>query len=191
MITGTAVCFDAFGTLIRYNGPRLNPYRRLLPVSDGQRGERLPFLTRNAGIAVFADELGLSHLLPLIRRELDDEIAGLQLFPEAAPVLRRLRAAGKRLALCSNVAAEYGPAVRRLLPDLDAHVLSFEVGATKPDPAIYRAVCSALGSRPRDILFVGDSKRCDLHGPAAFGMQARWLNRKGGQTLVDVLTDYL
>ena len=191
MITVAAICFDAFGTLIRYNGRRVNPYRRLLRKGDGQRRERLPFLTRNAGIAVFAEELGLSDRLPLIRRELDAEIAGIEPFPETAPVLSRLRAAGMRLAVCSNVAAEYGTAVRRLLPDLDAHVLSFEVGAAKPDPAIYRAVCEALGRRPGDILFVGDSKRCDLHGPVAFGMQARWLDRKHEQTLVDVLADYL
>ncbi len=65
--------------------------------------------------------------------------------------------------------------------------MSFEVGAAKPDPAIYSAVCAALGSQPRDVLFIGDSKRCDMRGPEAFGMQARWLDRKGRQTLVDVL----
>jgi HAD superfamily hydrolase (TIGR01509 family) len=187
----SAVCFDAFGTLIHYNGRRINPYRRLLHAGQGEQTERLPFLIRNAGVSVFAEELGLSYMLPIIQRELDDELAALQLFPEVEMVLRKLRAAGKRLAVCSNLAAEYGPAVRRLLPSLDAHVLSFEIGAAKPDPAIYNAVCAALGSHPRDVLFVGDSKRCDLHGPEAFGMQARWLDRKGGQTLVDVLGDYL
>lgn len=187
----TAVCFDAFGTLIHYNGRRINPYRRLIQVGQGEQAERLPFLTRNAGVAVFAEELGLSHMLPVIQRELDEEIVGLQLFPEVELVLRKLRAAGKRLVVCSNLAAEYGQAVRQLLPGFDAHVLSFEVGAAKPDPAIYSAVCAALGSCPRDVLFIGDSKRCDLHGPEAFGMQARWLDRKSGQTLVDVLGGHL
>jgi len=28
----SAVCFDAFGTLIRYGGRRINPYRQLLNV---------------------------------------------------------------------------------------------------------------------------------------------------------------
>ena len=93
-----------------------------------------------------------------------------------------------------------GMEVARKIRELDAHcqlifttttgefaVDSYEVGAAKPDPAIYRAACDALGSRPRDVLFIGDSKRCDLHGPQAFGMQARWLDRKGGQTLPDCL----
>ena len=187
----SAVCFDVFGTLIHYNGRRINPYRRLIHVEHEGQTERLPFLIRNASVAAFAEERGLSHLLPVIQRELAQELAGLQLFPEVELVLRALRATGKRLAVCSNVAAEYGPVVRQLLPDLNSYVLSCEVGAAKPDPVIYNTVCTSLGSRPRDVLFVGDSKRCDLHGPEAFGMQARWLDRKNGQTLVDVLNGVL
>ncbi len=116
----TAACFDVFGTLIHYNGRRLNPYRRLIQVRHEEQAERLPFLTRNAGVAVFAEELRLSHMLPVIRRELDEEIAGLQLFNEVELVLRTLRSAGQRLAVCSNLAAEYGPVVRQLLPGIDA-----------------------------------------------------------------------
>ena len=183
----TAVCFDVFGTLVHYNGQRVNPYRRLVTVAPGEQAERLPFLIRNVPVDVFADELGLSHLLPVIRRELDTEIAGLQLFPEVELALRKLRATGKRIAVCSNVAHEYGEVVRQLLPSLDCYALSYEVGAAKPDPAIYAAVCESLGCRPRDVLFIGDSKRCDLHGPQAFGMQARWLDRHGRQTLMDAL----
>lgn len=187
----SVVCFDAFGTLIGYNGKRINPYRRLVQAEPGQKAKRLPFLTRDVGIEVFAEELGLSHLVPVIRHELADELAGVQLFPEVAQVLRKLRAAGKQLAVCSNLAQEYGQVVRQLLPGLDSYVLSYEVGAAKPDPAIYSAVCEALGSRPREVLFIGDSKRCDLHGPQAFGMQARWLDRDGGQTLLDALEGFL
>lgn len=183
----TAVCFDAFGTLVHYNGQRINPYRRLVTVASGEQVERMPFLTRNVPVHVFADELGLSHLLPVIRRELDTEIAGLQLFSEVELTLKKLRAAGKRIAVCSNLAHEYGQVVRQLLPNLDCYVLSYEVGAAKPDPAIYAAVCESLGSRPRDVLFIGDSKRCDVYGPQAFGMQACWLDRDGGQTLMDAL----
>lgn len=188
----SAIAFDAFGTLIQYGARRINPYLRLVgDTSTNEKGGRLPFLTRNVPVEVFAEELGVGHLTHVIRRELEDELASLQLYPEVELTLRRLRATGKRIAVCSNLAYEYGPAVRRLLPSLDAHVLSFEVGAAKPEPAIYEAVCSALGKRPRDVLFVGDSKRCDFDGPQAFGMQARWLDRRGGQSLVDALKGVL
>ena len=97
-----AVCFDVFGTLIHYNGQRVNPYRRLLTVAPCDQTERIQFLTRNVPVDVFADELGLSHLVPVIRRELDTEIAGLQLFPEVELTLSKLRATGMRIAVCGN-----------------------------------------------------------------------------------------
>ncbi len=187
-----AIAFDAFGTLIQYGVRRINPYLRLVgdtPASG--KSEQLPFLTRNVSVEVFADELGQSHLIHVIRRELDEEIAALRLYPEVELTLRNLRASGKRIAVCSNLAYEYGAAVRQLLPGLDAHILSYEVGAAKPQPAIYATVCQALGCAPGEVAFVGDSKRCDFHGPQAFGMRARWLDRRGGQSLLDALKGVL
>lgn len=176
---------DAFGTLIQY-GQRLAPYGRLL-AGRGEGAARLPFLTRDVPVATFAAELGLEHLLPDIEADLAEELAGLRLFPDVPQVLEQSRAAGLRLAVCSNLAAEYGPAVLGLLPGLDAYVFSYEVGLAKPDPAIFQRVCDALGCAPGEAVFVGDSKRCDVDGPRAFGMQARHLDRRGGQSLLDVL----
>jgi len=185
-----AIAFDAFGTLISYGGARFNPYRRLFHAGRAH-SERLPFLTRNVPAATFATELGLEHTMADFERELSEELAGLRLFDDAPDVLRRARDAGLRLAVCSNLATEYGTAVRRLLPDLDAHILSYEVGAAKPDAAIYAATCLALDCAPDGVIFVGDSRRCDFHGPHAFGMRARWLDRTGGQTLLDALKGVL
>ena len=142
-------------------------------------------------VATFAAELGLEHLLPDIEADLAEELAGLRLFAEVPQVLEQSRAAGLRLAVCSNLAAEYGPAVLGLLSGLDAHVLSYEVGVAKPDPAIFQRVCDALGCTPGEVVFVGDSKRCDVDGPRAFGMQAQHLDRRAGQSLLDVLGNVL
>lgn len=184
-----ALALDAFGTLIQY-GPRLAPYSRMV----GERGEgaaRLPFLTRDVPVATFATELGMEHLLPEIEADLAEELAGLRLFAEVPELLARARRAGLRLAVCSNLAAEYGPAVRGLLPGLDAYILSYEVGVAKPDPGIFQRVCETLGCAPGEVMFSGDSRRCDVDGPQAFGMQARHLDRRAGQSLLDVLADVL
>lgn len=186
-----AIAFDAFGTLIQYGGVRLNPYRLLLDGRPGDHAERLPFLTRNVPPATFATELKLEHVMPEFEIQLAQELAEFQLFSEVPEVLARAREAGLRVAVCSNLAQTYGDVVHRLLPDLDAHILSFEVGAAKPQPAIYAATCKALDSAPGEVIFVGDSQRCDLHGPLVFGMQARWLDRGAGQTLLDVLAGVL
>jgi len=123
----------------------------------------------------------------VVGAELAEELAGLVLYPEVEAVLDTLRQVGRRVAVCSNLAASYGAAVRELLPGLDAYILSYEVGTAKPDPAIYEAVCSALERCSGEVLFIGDSQRCDLLGPQAFGMSAHWLDRASGQTLWDVL----
>ena len=182
-----AIALDAFGTVIQY-GKRLAPYSRLL-AGRGEGAARLPFLARDVPVATFAAELGMEHLLPDIEADLAEELAGLRLFAEVPQVLEQSRAAGLRLAVCSNLAAEYGPAVLGLLPGLDAYVFSYEVGLAKPEPAIFQRVCDALGCAPGEVVFVGDSKRCDVDGPRAFGMQARHLDRRAGQSLLDVLAD--
>lgn len=179
------IAFDAFGTLLHFDGRRLNPYFRL--INGLENAPRLPFLTRNVPPAVFAEELGLAHLIPLIERELADEIEAIKPFDDVLDTLRRLRNAGHKIVVCSNLAQPYGEVVKRLLPDLDGYVFSFEVGAKKPDPAIYRAVCDAFHCLPQDVLFIGDSKRADFDGPRQFGMRSRLINRIAGQALAEVL----
>ncbi|MCZ4354669.1 HAD hydrolase-like protein [Roseovarius aestuarii] len=79
-----------------------------------------------------------------------------------ADIWTRLRSEGLRLALCSNLASDYVTALRNEMPELpDVEVLSYNVGAIKPEPAIYAAV-----------LFVGDTPRTDIEGPRAAGMKA-------------------
>ena len=184
-----AIVFDAFGTLIRYT-TRPAPYGHLVDAA-GRPVDRIACLTRDVPLATLAVELGVESSLDIMEADLAEELSGLRLFPEVPDVLVKARAAGLRLAVCSNLAYEYGPAVRGLLPELDAYVLSYEVGLAKPHPTMYRLACAELGCAPAETVFVGDSKRCDFDGPQAFGMQPRWLNRRGGQSLVDALAGIL
>jgi len=184
----TAVCFDAFGTLISVEGKRLNPYRHLFSTSSESSALRLSILTRNVSPDVLAGELGLEAVLPIMRQELGEELSALRCFPEVDEVMDALRRDGMRIGVCSNLAQAYGPHVRELVPGLDAYILSYEHGVAKPDPAIYAHVCKALDRQPQEVLFIGDSRRCDFHGPRAFGMQSCWLDRRSGMTLWDALS---
>jgi putative hydrolase of the HAD superfamily len=58
-------------------------------------------------------------------------------------------------------------------------MVSEAFGARKPDPSIFKAALRALGARPEDTVFVGDSWNVDIAPARALGMRAVWLNRYG------------
>lgn len=109
---------------------------------------------------------------------------GVHPYPDAIPTLRRLRAAGLRLGLCSN--APYRAASLRqqlthvgLAPLLDAAVFSSEVGRRKPAPEIFAAALDALGEAPQAAVMVGDRLREDVGGGAAAGLRTVLIQRGG------------
>ena len=105
--------------------------------------------------------------------DLEAELASIRLRPRTTELWDRLRGQGVPVAVCSNLAAPYGPSLLDLLPDEpDALVLSYEVGCQKPKPAIYAHVAERLGLPPETILFSGDTPEADVDGPRAAGIQA-------------------
>lgn len=52
-------------------------------------------------------------------------------------------------------------------------------GTAKPDPAIFRAACSALGVAPHEAVYVGDDLALDVAGAQRAGLRAVWMNRTG------------
>ena len=109
-------------------------------------------------------------------------------FPDAASTLAELREAGLRLAAVSNwdcslrsVLAEVG-----LAGALDAVVVSAEVGAGKPDPAVFEAALEAIRCGSEESLFIGDSLETDVAGAASAGIRALLLDRSAdGETGAD------
>ena len=176
-----AVCFDAFGTVIQYR-VRRRPYRLLHDAFDAEA-----LMTRNTPITQLLEEAGLGGSVDEALEGLREEFRNCSLFDEVPEVMSSLHARGMKVAICSNLAHAYGPLVRQLLPDADATLLSYEVGAIKPQPAIYQAVCQALELPAESVFFTGDSHECDYLGPQSIGMPSAWLDRANGQTLHDVL----
>lgn len=177
-----AVCFDAFGTLVEIS-KRRNPYIALLRSLEPRNRKRLKERLMRSEKPL--EGLPVPHEpLETFEADLACEVASVQLRSGVEALWGRLREHGLRIGVCSNLEAPYGSAVLRALPDApDAVVFSYEVGAIKPDPAIYRAVCAGLGNAemgglpgtlmaPSRILFTGDFRRADVDGPKAYGMKA-------------------
>jgi len=140
----------------------------------------------DADLAAVIHETGLevstARLAQLRVLESQEIERSLNLYPDALPVVRELRARGVKTALVSNCSHNTRPGVDRLrLGEVfDAVILSFEVRSRKPDPEIYRAALAALGDpAPERSVFVDDqAPYCD--GATALGLDA-YLILRGNQ----------
>ena len=181
-----AVVFDAFGTLVEIRDHR-RPFGRLMkwirenhaaPAAD----EAAWLMRGSFDLAEAAAAAGArvpAAFLLALEAELEAELTSIAAFDDAAETLAALQARGIELAICSNLVRPYAEPTLRALPvSWTALAWSFEHGAIKPEPAIYAALCNALGRAPGEVLFVGDTEDADYSGPVAFGMQALHLVRE-------------
>jgi HAD superfamily hydrolase (TIGR01509 family) len=119
-----------------------------------------PELHREAYMHVLR-ESGLTdeHATQLYRRVIDP--VEWRVYPDTAFVLKALRDNGIRTAVVSNIAWDIREVLRVAGAHPDEYVLSFEVGAAKPDPRIFETALSRLGVDGPEALMVGDSVEND------------------------------
>ncbi|MDY6998316.1 MAG: HAD-IA family hydrolase [Actinomycetota bacterium] len=121
-----------------------------------------PHLHREAYLHVLRESgLAHHHAESLYGRVIDP--ASWTAYPDTAPVLAGLRERGIKTAVVSNIAFDLRPAFGALgaAGDVDEFVLSYEVGAVKPDPAIFQTALDRLGVTAGRTLMVGDSDEAD------------------------------
>ncbi|MET9498732.1 HAD-IA family hydrolase [Streptomyces sp. NPDC006552] len=127
---------------------------------------------------------GLAREVPLPDDRLYDALydrhmlpAAWHPYPDALDVLTALRERGLPVAVVSNIGWDPRPVfvAHGLDRYVDAYVLSYRYGVTKPDPRLFRAACEALGVAPGDTLMVGDDRRAD-GGAAALGCAVHFVD---------------
>jgi putative hydrolase of the HAD superfamily len=201
----SAVLLDALGTLVELERPWPHLVAELATrgVVVGEEAAREAMLAEMAYYRAHHDEAsdfaGLKDLrrrcaaviqetlqtsLPLA--EVQDALLAavrFRAYPEVPTVLERLRAGGARLAVVSNWDVSLHDVLERtrLRALVDAVVISAELGAAKPDPAIFRAALERLGARAADAIHVGDSVEHDVAGARAAGIEAVLVARNGDQ----------
>ena len=118
-------------------------------------------------------------------------------YPDAAPALRRLRAAGVRLIVVSNWDASLHERLAEtgLAGLLDGAVASAEAGSAKPDPAIFARGLALAGAPAETVWHVGDSVEADVAGARSAGLTPVLLDRDGtgdapgGVTVITTLAE--
>jgi HAD superfamily hydrolase (TIGR01509 family) len=106
-----------------------------------------------------------------------------EVLASAQALLEALQARGLRTGVVANSWPDPPRVLRAdaerfgLAPYLDVQVWSGDVGARKPEPAIFLHATAALGVDPTGTMYVGDSLEKDVAGSARVGMttvQALW-----------------
>ncbi len=129
-------------------------------------------------------ELNDNHLKPIA-----DTIAGawqthISIDPDTVPVLKTLRQ-NKKIGLVSNF--DHPQHVRNVLVQygldgfFDTVVISSEVGAKKPDPAIFSFALEQTGLLNNEVIYVGDTDD-DVAGAIAAGIQPIFIARPMNST---------
>jgi HAD superfamily hydrolase (TIGR01509 family) len=186
-----AVTVDAFGTLVGLADPvaKLREGLRALGVDrDAEavarafakevryyrehsfegRDEESLFRLRRDCVAIILDELD-SELEPEAFVEGFVAAMRFEFLPGAADALSALRRRGLASAVVSNWDIGLDEQLRRLGLDDLAVITSAEVGAPKPDPAVFLRALELLRVRPERALHVGDSES-DESGARSAGM---------------------
>ena len=149
MTSFAAVLFDLYATLMR---SRQSSYQQQRSTRLGVSGEtHLEFLSTGRSVEWYDDTL---------------------------PVLASLRARGIKTAIASNCDHWMQPVVAAhdLEAKVDVVVFSFEVGAAKPDAAIYRRALERLGVTAAEAVFV-DDQPANCAGATAIGLRAYVIDR--------------
>jgi 2-haloacid dehalogenase len=123
-----------------------------------------------------------------LRANLLDAYLTLDAYPEAAAVLRELKAQGHATAILSNGApAMLESAVRaaKLMDALDVVLSVDAIRIYKPRREVYALASNHFKLAPADIIFVS-SNRWDIMGAQAFGFRTVWINRGGAPEEYDM-----
>jgi len=138
------------------------------------RAERFRRLFTAVNLPVDAEAFSRQYLVQLSQ-------AG-HLLDGAEALLRQL-AQTHRIAIITNgIAAVQRPrlAASPIHDLVEAFVISEEVGAAKPDPAIFDVAFAHMGQPAKsEVLIIGDSLTSDMQGGLNYGIDTCWFNPAG------------
>jgi len=146
-------------------------------------------LDRSAGTAIGEPRIAelAAELTPVLRGPGKTQQLWSWVLPGVREALTRLTEVGLRLAVVSNSdgSVEAGLVDQGLRDHFFAVVDSQVVGYEKPDPRIFEAALSRIGSAPERTLHVGDLFSADVVGARRAGVHALLLDPFGDWEDVD------
>jgi 2-haloalkanoic acid dehalogenase type II len=197
-----ALTFDCYGTLIDWErgiseafaaaahadgvaldlGAVLRAYHEVEPRVQAERYRRYRDVLALTARGV-ADRLGWT-LPPGRESFLAESLPSWPPFPDTNDALRRLKGAGHRLIILSNVDDDLLAGTRHhLAVEFDAVITAERVGSYKPAAGHFAAARTQIGDGR--WLHVAQSYFHDVQPARALGVATAWINRKGERPLDD------
>ena len=102
---------------------------------------------------------------------------GDDLYADVRPTFSRLGEMGKRVVIAGNQPSAARESLEALELGADAILISAEVGVEKPSPGFFEKVSEAAGTRPDEVLYVGDRLDNDVLPARSVGMQTALIRR--------------
>lgn len=121
----------------------------------------------------------ISYALEMYEYFWNDFLNRISLYDGAREFLQMLKENQIRIAICTDMTVHIQHRKLRKLGIaelIDVLVTSEEVGAEKPEPRIYQAVLDKLGVTAEETVYVGDSLKKDVEGPAEMGITPIWFH---------------
>jgi 2-haloacid dehalogenase len=188
------VTFDCYGTLVDWNagmsaaleplagpggraGPLLAAYHQAeLLLEAGPQW--LPYRSvLTSGLVMAARRTGLA-LAGNDCAALVDAWPSLPVFPDTAPALAALAAAGWKLAILTNCDDDlFRPTAAQLPAGFDLVVTAEQVRSYKPGLAHFRQFAARTGATPSSWIHVGCSWVHDVLPAARLGIRSVWVDR--------------
>jgi 2-haloacid dehalogenase len=192
-----ACVFDAYGTLFDVNSAARTAQdwlgEKWQPLAEMWRAKQLQYTWLRGLAGHHADfwqvtgdalDFALSTLQledSALRARLLNLYMVLSAYPEVPDTLKRLKTAGRKLAILSNgtPAMLAAAAANAGIVDLLDAILSVEeVKVYKPHPAVYGLACERLNVVAARVCFLS-SNAWDAYSAKAFGFRVIWCNRFG------------
>lgn len=198
-----ALLIDALGTLIQLDdpSPRLAAALGVKDAGEVAQAVRkeMAFYREHAHEGTDAESLTAlrARCAEILSWELNREVSvevmmdsiRFSAFDDALPALEAVRGAGLGVVCVSNWDYSLPSVLERcgVAALVDSVVTSAEVGAGKPDPAIFAAGLERAKCGPGEAVHVGDTHDEDIAGARAAGIAALLIDRSGGGDIASLV----
>jgi len=121
-----------------------------------------------------ANDLASPLVTDLWEAQFRDAVA----IPGAIETIKRFEAIGITIGYISNIWLPFYRGFKREFPDKSLKhqsFLSFRMGLSKPDTAIYQSALNAVNESPENAIMVGDTYTNDIAPAMAIGMKTVWI----------------